>query len=322
MTGLLATQAVAARVHRLEDRPVADDGLHDVDTPLLHPDPETEVGHHRHDHRVVVEVATLVEIDGAHRDELVAVEERPRRVDGQDTVGVTVERETDVGAMHPHRSPAGPAGRSSRSRALMLEPSGSSWITVTSAPASREHARARPRRPLRWRSRRPPVPRRGGDRRARRRGDSRTRQRTSGPKVTVPTSRPAGPGVGDRVRRRARRAAGPARASSRCSVASSSLRPPGAKSLMPLSANGLCDAEIIAAGAWCAADANATPGVGSTPRSIDVSAFRCQAGGQRRGEHRPGLTGVASDQPAGPIGRCSAEHPGRAPPEDRAPARR
>src|SRR4051794_19946241 len=56
-------------------------------------------------------------------------------------------------------------------------------------------------------------------------------------------------------------------ASSRASVSSESLRPPGEKNLTPLSGKGLCEAEMTAAGRPSAADRKATPGVGSTPRS-------------------------------------------------------
>src|SRR6478609_8552836 len=60
----------------------------------------------------------------------------------------------------------------------------------------------------------------------------------------------------------------PARSASSCSSTSSrSLRPPEANSLMPLSPNGLCDAEIIAAGWPATTEARATAGVGTMPRS-------------------------------------------------------
>src|SRR5437588_899967 len=53
--------------------------------------------------------------------------------------------------------------------------------------------------------------------------------------------------------------------SRRSSTASSSLRPPAAKNLMPLSAYGLCDAEITAPGDASGAERHATSGVGATP---------------------------------------------------------
>ena len=55
-------------------------------------------------------------------------------------------------------------------------------------------------------------------------------------------------------------------ASSRASTSSVSLRPPGRKNLMPLSGNGLCDAEITAPHTSSQAEALATAGVGATPR--------------------------------------------------------
>ena len=42
--------------------------------------------------------AARVEIEGEDREEMVAVDDPPVRVDGDDTVRVPVEREPDVGA--------------------------------------------------------------------------------------------------------------------------------------------------------------------------------------------------------------------------------
>ena len=105
----------------------------------------------------------------------------------------------------------------------------------------------------------------GGPRARRPDGRRSARRRVGlGRRAAPPRGRSGGGGgaVGiERPRRRARPRWRPRRRSG-------SLAPPAAKSLMPLSAKGLCDAEITAAGhARAAADRQATPGVGSTPRS-------------------------------------------------------
>ncbi len=51
------------------------------------------------------------------------------------------------------------------------------------------------------------------------------------------------------------------------SVSSLSLDPPAANSLMPLSAKGLCEAEITTEGTSRSAESQARAGVGSTPTS-------------------------------------------------------
>src|SRR5580658_3125700 len=52
------------------------------------------------------------------------------------------------------------------------------------------------------------------------------------------------------------------------STSTGSFVPSTLKSLIPLSAKGLCEAEITAPGAWRDSATAATPGVGSTPRSM------------------------------------------------------
>jgi len=60
--------------------------------------------------------APLVPIDRAHRDDLVAVDQLPVSVDGEDPVGIAVEREPDVGLRVEQPLPARPAGRSPHTR--------------------------------------------------------------------------------------------------------------------------------------------------------------------------------------------------------------
>ncbi len=77
---------------------------------------EAEVAHHGDDDGVVGQPTALVQVDGADGDDLVAVDEPAGVVDGEHPVGVTVEREPDVGALGdaPPRQRAGM--RSTRTR--------------------------------------------------------------------------------------------------------------------------------------------------------------------------------------------------------------
>jgi len=69
---LLAAQLEPALVERVEDVAIADRGLDDLDVVRGHHAPQSEVAHHRDDHRVAGERAALVAEDGA----LVAYAER------------------------------------------------------------------------------------------------------------------------------------------------------------------------------------------------------------------------------------------------------
>ena len=136
------------------------------------------------------------------------------------------------------------------------------------APRRRRRApaapRARPRRRRRWRSRPRPAARRGRGPRSTRATDSAHRLDVGrAVDVTVPTASPvrAGPRLAaaeQRVQLGLERRPRPRRTA--CGR-------PAANSLMPLSANGLCDAEITAPATPSAAASHATAGVGTTPSS-------------------------------------------------------
>ena len=135
VAGLLATEGVAGDLHRLEHVAVADLGLAHPDAGGAHGLHEAEVAHHGRDDGVLGEPALLVQREREDREELVAVDDVALGVDRQAAVGVAVEREADVGAVLED-------GRLQRLRwvepqfSLMLRPSGSAWIALTSAPAS------------------------------------------------------------------------------------------------------------------------------------------------------------------------------------------
>src|SRR5215213_10231686 len=96
--------------------------------------------------------------------------------------------------------------------------------------------------------------------------------------------------------------------STAASTSSGSLRPPGAKSLMPLSAKRLCEAEIMAPGTPSASEMKATPGVGRTPR-------RCTA---TPSAAKPAARAASR---RGPEMRVSRPTTTRSPPSTRAAAR-
>ena len=235
-----------------------------------------------------------------------------RLVDRQHAVGVAVEGQA---RRRPRRRPPRrwrASGWVEPQPSLMLRPSGSAWSTST-VGAERGAARRR-----RTPSAAPLAQSTTTCRPSRRRPSSEADERR---RATRP---PAGAGAaGDRRR------AGPAgvglgqrgassAASSCSSTSSDSLRPPAAKNLMPLSPNGLCDAEIIAPG---------TPSGGAQPRhrrgGHDAEALRparLRRRARRRGPPRAGTrrAGVAADDEA----RGPAEHPGRGRAEGGARARR
>ena len=94
--------------------------------------------------------------------------------------------------------------------------------------------------------------------------------------------RPRGDGPGRwRAPSRVGRAMASSSASSAASTSSGSLAPPAAKSLIPLSANGLWEAEMTAAGMARSADRAATAGVGQYAQVHDVDALAGQPGRQR-----------------------------------------
>ena len=232
------------------------------------------------------EPAAVAAVDGGDGDDLVAVDEPAVGVDGEHPVGVAVEGEPDVGAALDHGL-----------LQVLRVGRAAAGVDVGAVGLVVEDLHGRPERPQHLgRDRgggtvgavdheRQPLEAAAVDRA---RAPSRPSGSTaSDPSTTVPTASP--------VR------AAPARswASSACSSASSavstssvSLRPPAANSLMPLSSNGLCDAEITAPAAALG---------GREPRHRrrrhhaerrDLHPFGREPGDQRRLQQRPRQPGV------------------------------
>ncbi len=184
----------------------------------------------------------------------------------------------------------------------MLRPSGSACSTSTVAPSRRSTSGAMAELdPLaqsmttcRPSSRRPSTEA-SSDRHQRSMSSAAAAGSTAG------TARSSVPGtVGVRDDAASRRSSSASRSAS---TASDSFTPPAAKNLMPLSPNGLCEAEIIAPGTPRSAHTHAMVGVGTTPSTSTTGSTRGQAPGQRRFDPRPGRTGVATDDEARPVAR-------------------
>ena len=221
------------------------------------------------------ELAPLVQVDGADGDDLVAVDRARRR------------RRRRAPGRRRRRRPgptSAPLRRHGRLQVLRVgRPA--AGVDVGAVGLGVDHRRprrrggagprGRSRTPPRWRSRPRPAARRAGGPRARRRGGSRTRRHATavddhGADVGADRARSSGS-------RRGRRA-DPGQLGleplPRCR------RPacgrPAAKSLMPLSANGLCDAEIIAAGT-----------IAAPPRRTPRRAWAARRGRRRRRPRTP-----------------------------------
>ena len=97
VAGLLAAEGVAAGLHALEDVAVTDRGLQDLDAGAAEGLDHAEVGHDRRDERVAAQHTLLLHREREDRHDLVAVDLVPGRVDSETAVGVTVERDPEVG---------------------------------------------------------------------------------------------------------------------------------------------------------------------------------------------------------------------------------
>ena len=82
-----------------------------------------------------------MQVGGADRHDVVAVDDPPVVVDGQQAVGVAVEGEAEVGAARPTTAAASESRCVAPHRSLMLRPSGVLWMATTSAPAAANSAR-------------------------------------------------------------------------------------------------------------------------------------------------------------------------------------
>ena len=229
MARLLAAQRRARLEHPLEHVAVADVGHLDRDPVLAHQAVEAQVRHRRDDDPLAHERVAPVPLDRERRDDGVAVHGPAASVDREAAIGVAVEREAAVRLGAPRRPRPRRRGASSRRRSLMFRPSGS-------APMNRA-SRCTPSASRRAAAAAAPF------------AQSNTTRRSPCTPVAVRLEQPVGvalDGVLDRLDAAAARARGaePIAASTSASAASGSLRPSAPRNLMPLSAYGLCEAEM------------------------------------------------------------------------------
>ena len=250
VAGRLAAEKGAAPLHLLDDVPVADGRAEQRDAERRQRPFEPVVRHDRPDDggRLPPLADELVRPEV---EDVVAVEEPPRAVGEDDPVGVAVEREAEVGACLATTARAIASGWSAPAPLVDVPTIGRGRDRVdTRAPAAPERERSDLERGAVRRVDRPPSARRAGGA-ACRRGD---RRRGCG-----------SDGSGEAARGAAARARLDPR-SIPASTASGSFRPSREKSLMPLSRQGLWEAETeTPASAPSAPTSQATAGVGTTP---------------------------------------------------------
>ena len=273
MAGLLAAEGESTGVEGLEHVAIAHRRVDDVDAEVPHAEAESEVGHHRDHDGVVGQHAAGLQVGGGDGHQLVAVDQATRRVDGQHPVGVAVEREPDVRAVgHDRGLETLGVGR----------PAG--LVDVAAVGLGVDHGHLGPElgEGLRGQGR-------GGAVAAVEHDLQAVEARPGAPTPhtwaryadsDVVLAHHADVGAGGRRRRRAA-----------CVEHGLDLRPgprrtascrPDANSLMPLSPNGLCDAEIIAAGTRRRPRRVGHRRRGHHAEQLDVDAFGC-----RRRRRRP-----------------------------------
>ena len=114
VTALLAAHRVAALVERFEHVAVTDRRLDDTDPLALHGEAEAEVGHHRGDDRRIAKGAAAMQVGGADRHDVIAVDDTAGVVDGEQPIGVAVEGEPEVGTLDDDRGRRASRGGSPR----------------------------------------------------------------------------------------------------------------------------------------------------------------------------------------------------------------
>ena len=93
--GLLAAERPAALAQLLEHVAVADRRRGDLDPGVAHRGVEAVVRHHRDGDAVAGQAPGVAQVQRGERDQLVAVDDRARAVDGEHAVAVAVEGEAE-----------------------------------------------------------------------------------------------------------------------------------------------------------------------------------------------------------------------------------
>ena len=98
MARRLAADIVAVAAHVIEHVTVADRRARDRNSQIAEIAFEAEIGHHGRDDAGPGETTVRIPALRDHRQQLVAVDDAPALVDDEHAVGVTVERDADIGA--------------------------------------------------------------------------------------------------------------------------------------------------------------------------------------------------------------------------------
>ena len=98
MSRLLAAQRPSTGRERLEDVTVADGGDGDIDAMSRHRAVEPEIRHDGDNKCVFGQHASLGEVQGEHAKQTVAVDDVASSIYCDEAIGITVERQTQIGA--------------------------------------------------------------------------------------------------------------------------------------------------------------------------------------------------------------------------------
>jgi hypothetical protein len=96
---LLTAQRMVAGGECLEYVAISDGGLDYIDTRIAHCQPETEIGHDRHDNRVITELSQSSQVTGRDGNDVIAIDDCAGVIDRDQSIGITVESDTDICSM-------------------------------------------------------------------------------------------------------------------------------------------------------------------------------------------------------------------------------
>src|SRR6202047_5454949 len=99
MAGVFAADIVTVGAHVVEHVAIADRSTRKGNSQLVEITLETKVRHHCCDDAAYGEPSLLFPTLRDHCEELIPIDHAPTLIDHEDTVGITIERDTDIG---PH----------------------------------------------------------------------------------------------------------------------------------------------------------------------------------------------------------------------------
>src|SRR5262249_33064919 len=102
VTRRLATDIVPVRAHVLEHIAIADRSTHQFNAQAAEMTLEAKVGHHGRYHAGALEPAVFLPAFRNDGEQLIAIDHMAAFVNDQHAIGVTIKRDTDIGAHLPH----------------------------------------------------------------------------------------------------------------------------------------------------------------------------------------------------------------------------